>query len=221
MASTTYVRRFSGTERAIHWIHAGAFLALLATGLVLYVPALSSAVANRPLVKELHLLTAAIWVVALCLVVLAGDRSGLRRTLRELDRYDRDDRRWLTARRAPQGRFNAGQKLNAALTAAFAVLFAISGVLLWYGERNTEFRWTSTLLLHDWLTIISVLLLTGHLYLALIHPTTRHALRGMVQGSVREDWAARHHAKWHPPPTNAGDREDDRGAAGRSAMHVP
>ena len=110
--------------------------------------------------------------------------------------FDGDDRRWLVGRRAPQGRFNAGQKLNAVLTAAFALLFAVSGTLLWLGERNTSFRFDGTIVLHDGLTLFSVVLLTGHLYLALIHPTTRHALRGVTRGDVRVDWAREHHAKW-------------------------
>ena len=45
-------------------------------------------------------------------------------------------------------------------------------------------------------TLISLVLLVGHLYLAVIHPSTRHALRGITRGEVREDWAERHHAKW-------------------------
>ena len=199
MANRAYVRRFSRTERALHWIHASAFFVLLGSGLVLYLPSLSVAVSNRPLVKAIHVYTAIAWMLALVLVVLVGDRAGLRRTVRELDLFDGDDRRWLTARPTPQGRFNAGQKLNAALTAAFALLFAVSGFLLWYGERNNDFRWTSTLLLHDGLTLASVFLLTGHLYLTLIHRATRHSLRGMTLGSVREDWARDHHAKWLPP----------------------
>ena len=199
MANVAYVRRFSRTERAIHWIHASAFFVLLATGLVLYLPSLSVAVSNRPLVKAIHVYAAIVWLVALALVVLVGDRRGLRRTVRELDLFDRDDRRWLTARPAPQGRFNAGQKLNAALTGAFAVLFAVSGFLLWYGERDNDFRWASTILLHDGLTLVSVFIVTGHLYLTLIHPTTRHSLRGMTLGSVREDWARSHHEKWLSP----------------------
>lgn len=197
MASTAgYVRRFSRSERAIHWIHATSFFVMLATGLVLYLPALSVAVSNRPLVKTIHIYTAIAWLVALVLVLLVGDRAGIRRTLRDLDLFDRDDRRWLTARPAPQGRFNAGQKVNAAITGAFAVLFTLSGFLLWYGERDNDFRWTSTILLHDVLTLLSVFLVIGHLYLTLIHPSTRHSLRGMTLGSVREDWARRHHAKW-------------------------
>lgn len=198
LASVAYVRRFSRTERALHWIHATAFFVLLGSGVVLYLPVLSTAVSNRPLVKAIHVYTAIAWFLALVLVVVVGDRSGLRRTLRELDTFDRDDRRWLTARAAPQGRFNAGQKLNAALTGAFAVLFVVSGFLLWYGERDNDFRWTSTILLHDGLTVLSVFLVSGHLYLTLIHPTTRHSLRGMTRGSVREDWARRHHGKWAP-----------------------
>ena len=32
-------------------------------------------------------------------------------------------------------------------------------------------------------------LIVGHLYLALLHPATRHALRGMTLGDVDADWA--------------------------------
>jgi formate dehydrogenase subunit gamma len=200
MSRGAYVRRFSRTERAVHWVHASAFLVLLGSGLVLYLPSLATAVGRRPLVKDVHLLTALAWALALLLVFLVGDRRGLRATARELDVFDADDRRWLRGRPAPQGRFNAGQKLNAALTAAFALLLAVSGVLLWLGERDTRFRFDSTIVLHDVVAYLSVALLAGHLYLAVIHPTTRHALRGMTVGTVREDWAREHHAKW---PTDA------------------
>ncbi len=200
MSGERYVRRFSRTERALHWVHASAFFVLLGSGLVLYLPTLAAEVGRRPLVKDVHLLTALAWAVALVAVLALGDRRGLRATARELDVFDADDRRWLRGRPAPQGRFNAGQKLNAALTAAFALLFAVSGALLWLGERDTRFRFDSTIVLHDVLTYVSVALLTGHLYLAVVHPTTRHALRGVTLGTVREDWAREHHAKW---PTDA------------------
>ena len=194
--STAYLRRFSRTERALHWIHASAFFVLLATGLVLYLPRLSELVGRRPLVKDVHFYTGVGWAIAILVVAAAGDRRGLRRTARELNLFDADDRRWLVGRPAPQGRFNAGQKLNAALSAAFAVLFFITGLLLWYGERNTTFRLPSTILLHDGLMYASLLVVIGHLYLSLVHPSTRHALRGMILGSVREEWAREHHAKW-------------------------
>jgi formate dehydrogenase subunit gamma len=191
-----YIKRFSATERAVHWVHATAFLVLLATGLALYIPALSVAVGRRPLLKDIHVYTAVAWIVALVLVVALGDRRRLRQTLRDLDRFDADDMLWLRRYPRPQGRFNAGQKVNAALTGAFAVLFSVSGSLLWLGERDHRFQFASTILLHDWLTLFSLALLVGHLYLALIYPATRHSLRGMTTGSVRRDWAERHHPKW-------------------------
>ena len=116
--------------------------------------------------------------------------------MRELDSFDADDRLWLKRVPAPQGRFNAGQKVNAALTAAFAVLFAGSGFLLWLGERDVRFRFASTIVLHDGLMWISLVLLVGHLHLAVLNPATRHSLRGMTRGSVKASWAARHHRKW-------------------------
>ena len=86
---TGYVRRFSKTERVLHWVNAAGFLLLLATGLVLYLPSLEVAVGRRTLVKEVHFWGGIGWVCALVLVVLLGDRRGLLRTARELDRFDR------------------------------------------------------------------------------------------------------------------------------------
>jgi formate dehydrogenase subunit gamma len=190
------VKRFGRTERALHWVHAAGFLAMLATGLVLYLPVLSEAVARRNLVKNLHLFAALVWALAILLVVALGDRRRLAADWRELESLDADDRRWLRGRRAPQGRFNAGQKLNALLTTSFAVLFAVSGFFLWLGERDHRFLLDGTGTVHETVTLASVALLVGHLYLAVVHPSTRHALRGMTTGEVREDWAREHHSKW-------------------------
>ncbi len=194
-----YRRRFSRTERTLHWANAIGFFLLLATGLILYLPSLAVVVGRRPLMQSLHFWSGVGWIAVLVAIVLAGDRRGIIRTAREIDGFDRDDLRWLLLRRpAPQGRFNAGQKINATLTVGFALLFLISGLLLWFGERDTRYRFASTVLLHDGLMYVSLVLLVGHLYLALIHPTTRHALRGVTLGTVSEDWAERHHPKWKP-----------------------
>ncbi len=153
---TRYVSRFGRTERLLHWTHASAFLVMLATGLVLMLPTLSEIVARRPLVKGIHLWTAVAWVVVVVLILLAGDRRALRDDWREIESFDRDDRGWLTGGRRPQGKFNAGQKLNALLTAAFAVLFLVSGFFLWLGERDHSFLFDGTGTVHVTLTWISL-----------------------------------------------------------------
>ena len=178
-----YVARFSRTERTLHWVNALCFLFLLATGLVLYLPSLSVAVGRRPLLKDMHFWGGVSWVVLLGLVAVLGDRRGLLRDARELERFDHD-------------RLNVGQKINAILTVAFTILFFASGMLLWFGERDTRFRFASTVVLHDGLLFAALALFVGHLYLAVLHPATRHSLRGMTLGSVREDWARVHYPQW-------------------------
>jgi formate dehydrogenase subunit gamma len=168
----------------VHWVHSAAFSVLLGSGLCLYLKSLSELVSRRTLLKHIHIYTAAAWAVALVLVLAFGNRRSWRTTLRELDRLDRD------------GRMNRGQQLNTIATAAFAILFAVTGFLLWYGERDTRFRFASTLLVHDWLMYVSFVLFLGHLYYALILPSTRHSLSGMTRGWVREDWAVRRHPGW-------------------------
>jgi formate dehydrogenase subunit gamma len=184
-----FVRRFSRTERTLHWVNAAGFLLLLATGLILYLPRLSTVVGRRPLIKDIHLWGGIGWIAALAIVVVLGDRRGLLQTARDLEVLR-------------PSRLNVGQKVNALLNAAFALLFLVSGLLLWFGERNTTFRFTSTVLLHDILMYAALTLLVGHLYLALIHPATRHSLRGITRGTVREDWAERHYPRWAPPPAD-------------------
>jgi formate dehydrogenase subunit gamma len=179
----SFVRRFSRTERTLHWVNALFFLYLLGTGLVLYLPSLSVLVGRRPLLKDMHFWGGIGWVSAIGLVVLLGDRRGLLRTAREVEMLS-------------PSRFNVGQKVNAILNAAFVILFFASGMLLWLGERDTRFRFASTVLLHDWLLYLATGLFLGHLYLAVIHPATRHSLRGMTRGTVREDWARRHYPYW-------------------------
>jgi formate dehydrogenase subunit gamma len=184
-----FVRRFSRTERTFHWVNAAGFLLLLGTGLILYLPRLSVLVGRRPLIKDMHLWGGIGWISALAIVVVLGDRRGILRTARELEVLE-------------PTRFNVGQKVNALLNAAFALLFLVSGLLLWFGERDTTFRFTSTVLLHDILMYAALTLLVGHLYFAVIHPATRHSLRGMTRGTVREDWAKRHYPRWTPPPVD-------------------
>jgi formate dehydrogenase subunit gamma len=195
-AAPARIHRFTLTERLLHWTHASGFLVMLATGLILYLPSLSTWISRRNLVKNVHIWTAVAWAVAIACIFVLGNRRALLADWRDAETFDRDDRRWLTGRRARQGKFNAGQKLNVILTVAFALLFALSGFFLWLGERDHTFLFAGTGTLHEMLTFVSVAVLVGHLYLAVIHPSTRHALRGITTGDVDEGWAARHHAKW-------------------------
>ena len=51
---------------------------------------------------------------------------------------------------------------------------------------------------HKLATIGICVLVAGHLYMALVNPTTREALNGMLIGKVDGEWARRHYPRWKP-----------------------
>jgi formate dehydrogenase subunit gamma len=200
------VVRFGASERNLHTIHASAFVVMFATGLVLYVPALAQVFSSRPLMKGTHLTAAVAWLTALALVALLGDRRALRTTRRELERLDAGDLLWLRSRGGgvPQGRFNAGQKLHAVVQAALAVLFTVSGTLLWLGERDTALRLPGSIALHDMSMFVAGVLVAGHVWIA-VSPGKLPSVEGILRGTVPAAWAAEHHPKWVPAaPTPRG-----------------
>jgi len=203
LAAEPRVQRFGLTERRLHTVHGTAFALLLVTGFVLYLPFMAQIVSDRPLMKAIHLVTAALWLTALALILVLGDRSALRATRREIERLDADDLRFVRTRGRSRraGRFNGGQKAHAIVQAGLAVLLTVSGALLWLGERDTAFRLPGTIALHDAATLLLAGLVVGHIWQATSHPG---ALEGIRRGTVKATYAATRHTKWHPMPAPAG-----------------
>jgi formate dehydrogenase subunit gamma len=196
--------RFSGTVRLAHWLLASTFFVMLFTGMCLYLPALSRLV-GRPTAKAWHVWAAIALGAGIVVLLVVGNRRSLTAVVTEADRLDEDDVEWLKAGpkrlfdhddAPPQGRLNAGQKLNTMVTLGLMVVLGISGSLLWLGERNTTYRFGGSVLTHDLASLVIAFLVMGHLYLAVLHPATRHALRGIVAGDVDRSWAERNHATW-------------------------
>ena len=196
------VTRFSGTERLAHWLLAVTFFVMLGSGLALYLPDLAGVI-DRPTAKAWHIWSALALPIGLALLALLGNRASLARSAAEFDRFDGDDLRFLSPARIatrtpapPQGRYNGGQKLNSVLTAALLGVLFVTGGLLWLGERAHGFRFDGTVIVHDWSMFVLIILVAGHLYMAVINPATRHSLRGITTGEVDREWANKHHAKW-------------------------
>ena len=191
------VHRFGLTERRLHTVHGASFALLLLTGFVLYLPFMAQIVSDRPLMKAIHLVTAALWLTALALVVVLGDRAALRATRREIERLAADDLLFVRTRGRSRGagRFNGGQKAHAIVQAGLALLLTVSGALLWLGERDTAFRLPGTLALHDAATLLLALLVVGHIWQATSHP---QSLEGIRRGTVTARYAATHHPRWRP-----------------------
>ena len=136
--------------------------------------------------------------------------KGFRRDVTRLNRWDGDDRRWLRTlgrdRTVRLGKFNPGQKLNAAFViGAIVLMLATGSIMKWYGPFADDIR-TGATFVHDWVFIALVVVITGHIAFALRDP---ESLRSMVRGWVPVAWARRHRPKWaeevsgEPPPPPA------------------
>ena len=190
--------RFDRVERYVHWANATLFLTLIATGASLYIGALSTIVGRREVVRTIHVYCGLLLPIPL-LAGLIGPRWGraLRADARRINRWDRQDRRWLRTfgrdRAARPSKFNAGQKLNAAFTAgAIPVMLATGSIMRWFGPFPLSWR-TGATFVHDSMFLALVFTVTGHILFAL---NDSDSLNGMLHGDVAEDWAKSHHPRW-------------------------
>lgn len=206
------VRRFEAGTRLVHWGLAIPFVLLLLTGLTNYWPELKAVhLGGARLFAWAHVVLGFGMVgIAAALVVGVLPRRAVRRDARQLAEVGLDDYLWLQhqglrlageSSDPPQVRkFNAGQKLNALVSAVVTAGLLGTGVILGVNFISKSvfavdlvepmFRW------HTRLALLFVPVLVGHVYLAVVHPSTRESLRGMTRGVVRREWARRHHDAW-------------------------
>jgi formate dehydrogenase subunit gamma len=197
------VERFGATERWLHWAFAVPFLMTMATGLVLYFAGLERLVGNRELVRVMHRFAGLATVVLPIAVIALGDRRRLREDARVIDIWSADDRRWIRAwlwrkvggrdRLPAQGRFNAGQKFNAVLTAAGTLWLTVTGIVIFPGIHPPFWLVANSRTLHDLAWMILFPAVIGHVFLAAVYPPTRPGLSGIFGGRVSLPWLREHH----------------------------
>ncbi|MFS2292086.1 MAG: cytochrome b/b6 domain-containing protein [Actinomadura sp.] len=193
-------------------------LVCLVTAALLYLPMLSTLVGHRETVKTVH-----VWCgFALPVPIVLGLMSrAFRADLRRLNRFAPHDWQWLRSsdRRVvqrgrgifPVGKFNAGQKLNAAFTGGAILVMLGTGAIMTFPDP-WEDRWrTGATFVHDWLFLVIAVVTAGHLWQAF---RDRGALQGMLTGRVDLEWAQRHHAGW--AGSGAQSRDHPRKSAGES-----
>lgn len=187
--------RFTRAERWAHRAIAILMVILLLTAAALYLPQVSAIVGNRPTVRLIHLIAGYALPIP---ILLALASAAFRADLSRLNRFTPSDWAWLRSRdrrdgRIPVGKFNAGQKLNAAFTlGAIIVMFATGLVLAWSEWFPDDIR-TGATFTHDWLTLVIVIVVAGHTVMAMKDPMARV---GMRTGEVPTEWAEREHGAW-------------------------
>jgi formate dehydrogenase subunit gamma len=189
--------RFDRVERLAHWSLAVLFAVLMLTAIPLYVGSVAQLVGRRALLAEIHSWSGVALPVPLVVSLLGPWGRGLRSDVRRLNFWTPDERRWLrSVGRYPvvePGKFNAGQKLNAAFTAGVIVaMLATGSVMHWYKPFPVDWR-TGATFVHDLLAFAIFAVVIGHIGFALTH---RDALRSMFRGWVTRRWARVHAPQW-------------------------
>lgn len=172
--------RFAAFEKLIHWFIAAAMLTLLATGLILWVPALSAHL-PRPLINRIHIDTGITATIVMILSLVGPWGSTLRKDLHELMIAPIDQLNswtgvigdWLH-RAAPSKegdrpeKFNVGQRLFTAAIGALAVLAVLTGFALRTPGRIPLSIQGGAEFTHEVVFFIIAILVIGHITKALM-----------------------------------------------------
>lgn len=223
------IRRFTGGERWVHWSTAALLGICLVTAAIMYVGPLEILFGRRRLVELIHVYAG----FALPAPILLGWLSrAFRNDMRRLNRFRPQDWEWLKSRdrrsgRIPVGKFNAGQKLNAAFTGgAILVLLGTGIMMFWPNLWPLSLRIGATFV-HDWLALAVLVVVLGHIWYAV---RDADAIHGMRTGMVPRSWALRNHADWlaeidpdpapdeqapHPPRLSLGQPRGGSGTPSR------
>lgn len=202
------VLRFNLGERIGHWAHAISFVALLLTGSTLVFRSLTDLVGAQNIwyLRSLHRVMAVPFSLSLLILLVLTPRSTLD-WIRACFIWSKDDLRFLIAfpreffglpvQLPPQGRFNAGEKINSLLTLFGSLIMATTGWILVFRDSFSKEVLAYVLPVHDIGALVMGSVIIGHVYLSLGHPHSREAIKGMIWGRVSAEFAQGHHALWY------------------------
>ena len=192
--SDGWVRRFGLTERFAHWWTVLMVATALLSGLGLG----DDSESGSPMLT-VHIAAVALIGAGLLVALVFGNTRALLHAIRRLFIFDRRDVAWARFytrhpfRRGVHhewGMFNPAQKLLAwALSISIAAVI-ITGIQAWSAGGDDSGG------PHGAMVVVAMTLVGSHIFMAVVNPTTRPALAGMVLGRVRRSWAAKHHGGW-------------------------
>jgi formate dehydrogenase subunit gamma len=189
--------RFDKVERAVHWTNATLFGILMLTGAALYAGPISVLVGNREFVRGVHVYSGLLLPIPLLIGIAGKHGTRLRIDLGRLNRWSRDDRRWFRRRQragVALGKFNPGQKVNAAFIGGAAIVMLATGsIMKWFEPFPLDWR-TGATFVHDWFAFGIWAAVLGHIWFAL---RDGDALDSMIGGTVPAAWARTKAPLWY------------------------
>jgi formate dehydrogenase subunit gamma len=199
------ILRFHVPEKMLHWAIATPYMICAVTGLILLAFFdLRAAGTSRALISWLHRIGGLGLMILPALSVLKSRRDYHLhlKNVRHACTWTMNDFKWVVLagpaalsrkiKLPDQHKFNAAEKVNFIVGLCTYPLFILTGVLLWLPGTNF-LAW----IIHVGIALLAVPLVVGHIYMALINPSTRPGLSGMFSGYVDREWAKHHYRTWY------------------------
>lgn len=211
------IERFGKGSRWLHWIVVFSSLALLVTGIFLYVHQWGI-VAEDGWTRLFHRIMGVVFVSIPVLYLLLTPGSSLS-WIKKVFTWGKDDVEWLRAapdyyfggdesKMPPQPEMNSGQKLWALVAILCAVGLAITGMIMWFFKGDVPAGvFQVCIFFHDLFVIVGGSFTLLHFYLGAIHPRMTESLKSMIGGRVSVEYAKSHHGKWYNEITKAEEVE--------------
>ena len=198
--------------RVLHWSVAISFVLSLLSGFAIYSPWLyrwlTPLFGGGPMTRFLHPWFGLVFTIAFFFQFLnwfapmhwtAGDSRWMRRLRAYVSNTEKVEPNDV-------GFFNAGQKLYFWTIAASAVLFLITGLLLWFDHIVPRWLVAVSYVVHDLSALVMLAGFIIHIYEGTAaQPGT---FRSMTDGTVTKEWAWTHHPAWYEEVTGRDPRDD-------------
>jgi formate dehydrogenase subunit gamma len=199
------ILRFHVSERMLHWAIAIPFVICATTGLILLgFYDLHATGVSRNILSWTHRL-GGLGLITLPLLSALKNIRDYRlhlKNIRHACTWTMNDFKWVILfgpaafssriKLPDQHKFNAAEKVNFIVQLCTYPLFVVTGVILCLPEINF-LAW----IVHVGIALLAIPLIVGHIYMALINPSTRPGLGGMLSGLVNREWAKHHYHTWY------------------------
>jgi formate dehydrogenase subunit gamma len=202
LAPHHHILRYTFPERLNHWVAAGSYLYLLATGLAFWSPWLfwlAVVLGGGQISRELHP-----WAG----LIFSGSVFYMYKMWSSQMHLDAVDREWWKNlhyyitnqddKMPPVGRYNAGQKMLFWTFFYGTIVLLLSGLVLWFSDYLPwSLRWLRYLavLLHPIAALITIGNFLIHVYMGVF--AERGAFGSVIRGDVSMAFAKRYHPGWY------------------------
>lgn len=197
-----HVLRYTFPERLNHWVAAGSFLYLMATGLAFWSPWLfwiAVMLGGGQTSRMLHPWAGLVFAASLVYMFVKWSKQM---------KFEAVDKEWWKSlhfyitnqddKMPPAGRYNAGQKLLFWSFFFGGLVLLLTGLVLWFTDSLPwSFRWLRyiAVILHPIAALVTIGNFMIHVYMGVF--AERGAFGSVIRGDVSMAFAKRYHPSWY------------------------